>query len=133
MNACKPLGYNLSDIQHLIDKQLLTVIRPARMTSCIRMLKEGRIDLIPINKHVGWSLLKEVYGEDAYAQFKTLEKPLQEDHLHLIVSKTTPNGREILAKFNKGLKKIKARGVWQVIVTRHLEYSNDNHNEKAIE
>ncbi|MCP4396673.1 MAG: amino acid ABC transporter substrate-binding protein [bacterium] len=122
MRVCKPLGYNLSDIQPLLDKQLVTVSRPTQMTNCVQMLQKGRVQLLPINEHVGWAILIEEFGEDATTQFKTLDKPLQEDHLYLIISKTSPNGEELLAKFNEGLQRLKDQGTWHDIITRHFAY-----------
>ncbi len=72
--------------------------------SCLEKLKLGRIDLCPVNELVGWHLIKTHFPQDV-DNFKILAKPLSVDPLHLIVSKSYPNSKELLESFNTVLKR----------------------------
>lgn len=118
LSVCKPLGYNLTDIQPFLDQNLIDMQRPSTMESCFGMLRLGRVDLVPINEHVGWQMARQVVGQDAV--FRVLEKPLQQDGLHLIVTKKNPQGRDILGRFNAILRQMRDDGRLDAIIRRHL-------------
>ncbi|MFO7727443.1 MAG: transporter substrate-binding domain-containing protein, partial [Desulfonatronovibrio sp.] len=94
LTACKPLGYHLRDIQDFLNKDFIEVRRPNTMESCFKMLRRGRVDLVPINEHVGWEVVRKIAGEKD--MFKVLEKPLLETGLHFIVTRKNPQGQNIV-------------------------------------
>ena len=78
--------------------------------SAVEKLRLGRIELLPINKMVGWDLIKKNFPDDI-DNFGTLEKPLSRNALHLIVSKRRPGARDLLNRFNIALKSRRDRGL----------------------
>ena len=78
--------------------------------SGLEKLKLGRIDLMPLNELVGRHLIENHFPDDAH-KFKTLPKPLSIEPLHLIVSKTYPNSKELLERFNTVLKRYSEKGL----------------------
>lgn len=82
-------------------------------------LYKGHIDLFPMDEIVGWSLLKDLYPNDYQTIFATVEKPLLEAPYHVIFSKKHPDGLKMGDMFNKGLKRIQEKGVYQEILLRY--------------
>lgn len=68
-----------------------------------------RIDLIPINEHVGWDLIHRHFPDKSDG-FKTLEYVFSINELSLIVSRNYPNSREILDSFNAALQRCMEEG-----------------------
>ncbi len=118
LTACKPLGYHLSDIQTLLDWGIIDLQRPNTMESCFRMLKLGRVDLVPINEHVGWEVVKQIQGEKGL--FRVLERSLQETGLHFIISKQHHDALDLLNRFNTILEQMLEDGSLDHIVNQYL-------------
>ena len=118
LTACKPLGYHLRDIQDLLDQDLIEVHRPNTMESCFRMLHRGRVDLVPINEHVGWGFAREIACQQE--DFRVLERPLLEDGLHFIVTKKNPQGQDIVRQFNWILRQMRDESTLDAIIDRHI-------------
>ena len=119
LTVCKPLGYNLTDIQDFLDKDILAMQRPSTMESCFNMLRLGRVNLVPINEHVGWSVVNQ--NPSHAGHFKVLEKTLQEDGLYLMISRNYPDGMAIMQDFNSSLQEMKDDGRLESIIAGHLE------------
>ncbi len=118
--VCKPIGYNLDDIQRFIDADLITVQRPQTMENCFKMLKLNRVSLVVAGELLSEYLLANTQGM-SMEDFDTLEQSLGERSLHLIVSKTYPNGREFIERFNKVLTEMKGSGQISDIIDKHLK------------
>lgn len=77
--------------------------------NAMEKLKMGRVDLVPMNERVGWSLVRTHFPDDAH-KFKTLANPLNVAPLRLIVSKDYPGSKELLQRFNKALQQCIQQG-----------------------
>jgi polar amino acid transport system substrate-binding protein len=77
--------------------------------AAMEKLRRGRIDLMPMNEQVGWTIVRRHFPDEA-ANFKTVSRPLSVDPLHVIVSKTHPGSRELLHRFNAALARCRDRG-----------------------
>lgn len=118
LTVCKPLGYHLRDIQDFLDEGLIVVRRPNTMESCFRMLRRGRVSLVPINEHVGWEVARQIAdGEDI---FRVLEKPLLETGLHFIVTRKNPQAQNIVERFNAILGQMRDESSLDAIIARHI-------------
>lgn len=75
-------------------------------------LVAGRIDIFPCDKVVGYYLLRTnfIAGVADYVRYHP--NPLFTDELHLLISKKTPNALQLIEKFNKGLAKLREKGLY---------------------
>ncbi len=84
----------------------------------LQKLYAGRVDLAASEELVGWALIKKLYPQEV-DQFATVEKPLNEDALRLIVSRKYPAAAGLLQKFNAALKIINTNGTMQQILIKY--------------
>ncbi|MBN2651089.1 MAG: transporter substrate-binding domain-containing protein [Spirochaetales bacterium] len=68
----------------------------------IRKLLEKRVDLIVIDKYVGFHILKSSFASRA-GEIVFLETVLEEKDLYVCINKKVPNAGAIVAAFNRGL------------------------------
>jgi polar amino acid transport system substrate-binding protein len=103
---CHPVGWGfLSQIEIMINKGQLHPIRPYDMSSCIRLLAEGKADFI---------LTDQTQGKMAIAQLNNLQHIpegmggiMEKISLHLISPKNNPQAHAFLMRFNEALKQIR--------------------------
>ncbi|WP_051310766.1 hypothetical protein [Zooshikella ganghwensis] len=74
------------------------------------MLLKGRIELFPVEKEVGFSILGEYFSVEDRKRFTFHPKPVLETSHHLIFTKNAKKSLFLLEKFNQGLAKLKASG-----------------------
>lgn len=84
----------------------------------IQKLYLGRVDLAASEELVGWALIKKLYPQEV-DQFATVDKPLNEDPLRLLVSRKYPASAELIQKFNAALKTINENGIMQQILIKY--------------
>jgi polar amino acid transport system substrate-binding protein len=84
----------------------------------IQKLYLGRVDLAATDELVGWQLIKHLYPNEV-DKFATVQKPLNEDSLRLLISRTYPNSAELTQHFNAALKVIRDQGVIQKILEKY--------------
>jgi polar amino acid transport system substrate-binding protein len=104
---CHPIGWAfLNQIEIMIKKGQLHPIRPYDMSSCIRLLAEGKADFI---------LTDQTQGKEAIAQMKKLQHSpepmggiMEKINLHLITPKNNPQAHVFLIRFNEALNKIRS-------------------------
>jgi len=97
------------------------------------MLLRNRIDIFPITKEVGHFLLQTQYEESQVNLITYHPKsitPMSEKSLHLLLSKNDKQNEQFMASFNKGLKKLKASGLYEQFL-RDLESGKYLPNSKA--
>ncbi len=95
---CRPLGYSLESVNHLIQQNIVRLWAPNDLATCFQLLSAGRVNLVPIGEETGYSVIAENFP--GKGGFKVLSKPIQVNGYHLMVSKDYPNAAEILARFN---------------------------------
>ncbi len=119
LTTCVPLGWSPGEIQRFLDKKILNIgNQPIDDATCFQRLKLGRVDLYPTNEVTGWYVIKKTFGTTK--DFRTIGKHLQVNNYYIIVDKTYPNGKKLLEQFNKGLKLLKQKGIYQEIIEQHL-------------
>ncbi|GLT18297.1 hypothetical protein GCM10007938_20750 [Vibrio zhanjiangensis] len=83
-------------------------------------LYNGRIDLFPVDEHVGFYILSTLPTDYQHSIVSYNPKALSETENHLIVSKANQeNGEQLIEKFNKGLGIITENGTLEEILARH--------------
>jgi polar amino acid transport system substrate-binding protein len=75
----------------------------------------GRVDLVPENEVVGWSILKRDFAAQA-DQVASSRTPLFTMNLHLMIAKSDPDARELQEAFDAGLRTLKASGRYREIL-----------------
>ena len=87
--------------------------------SSIKKLYIGVVDLVPENEFVGWGLIQKLYPDEMY-RFQATQNALSENTLHLMVSRQDPRARVLLEKFDKGLRLLQEKGIYQKILKRYV-------------
>jgi polar amino acid transport system substrate-binding protein len=88
----------------------------------MQKLALDRLDMVIDDKAVLFQSLKNVFGSDPakMAQFRFTKVGFGEaSNYRLMVSKTYPGSKELLEKFNAGLKKIKSGGEYKNILKKY--------------
>lgn len=81
----------------------------------IRKLMGGRLDLVVIDKFVGFDLMRQEMPERV-GEIEFLSPPLEEKTLHVLIAKKVADAEEKMNAFNEGLKKIKENGRLKAIM-----------------
>ncbi len=68
----------------------------------LRRLRQGRIDLLPVDERVARYRVRRLYPGEI-RDFRPLGKPLSEERLRLMVSQDYPNSGQLLTEFNRAL------------------------------
>lgn len=114
-SICLPLGY---DLKATVDNAEVTVgAQPRDLSQCAKIVAAHRADFFVENTFTVRQIIKE---QDAAKDLKIASQPIHSNSNHVIVAKSHPKAKEILAAFNEGLAKLKASGKYNEIVTRHL-------------
>ncbi len=78
-----------------------------------RKMLAGRISIFPNDPIVGYSQIRNTFSPEEAALFTHHPRELQSTTLSLIISRQSEDGRQLMAKFNSGLKKLKASGRYE--------------------
>lgn len=109
------LGYYYADV---FKKANLDVMYVTTEKKALELIYHERYDIFPLSNYVGWNLIKNLYPKD-YHSFTTCKTPLDTTTLHLMVSKKYPNYKSLIKKFNAALIRVKKKGIYQEILSRH--------------
>lgn len=98
-----------------------------------RMLKAGRIDLVPANTLVGIYTIRKLFPNET-DNFKILtdktnllNDPQTNSSMGIIISKNYPEKKWIINKLNTGLKIIKSNGKYNSIIKKYKGNSKDQY------
>jgi len=78
-----------------------------------RKLVSGRIDIFPCAEQVGYYLLRTKFIAGTADRIRHHTKPLLGGDLYLLISKKNKNGQELIERFNRGLKELRASGKFE--------------------
>ncbi len=105
-------------VDALIKSNTISQVEAADITPCAKLVGEGKADFY---------VTDEIQGQQAFQaagltdkQIVQSKESVADQTLHVIVSKTLANGREVIDLFNKGLKSLKASGEYGKIVKKHI-------------
>lgn len=84
----------------------------------LQKLQAGRVDLVPMTPLVAWIQINTLFPEEV-DNFGTLEKPLAETTLHLMIRKDDASAVQLMEQFNAALQAIKEKGAYQEILARY--------------
>jgi polar amino acid transport system substrate-binding protein len=72
-----------------------------------KMLLAGRIDVLPMERHVGNTLLKTIFTPAERAQIAVSERSFAQFEPHLLLSKAVAENETRMAAFDRGLRRLK--------------------------
>lgn len=75
-----------------------------------RKLVLGRIDLFPMTKAVGYSILNTEFSAEERATVTSHERPVQQAVFHLLFSKSVERNPAMVDRFNRGLAQLRKEG-----------------------
>jgi len=116
-------SYKIGGVQgnfyiELFKKHGISLDLTTKEQYAIKKLIKGKIDLLPMNVIVGWDLIKKEYPYNVH-KFGTLPKPIRIGYDHLIVSKSYPNTKAILTKFNTAFEVVTTKPIYHEILKKY--------------
>ena len=115
---CKPIGFNLFGLKKLQQQGVITLLRPADMEGCFRLLAKRRVDLVMTNSTTALNLIQR-YTEDPN-DFHILPKPFTKIGHHLIAPKSEAQSAAFINQFDAALLELKQSGVVDALIAKHL-------------
>lgn len=107
-------GYTYTDEFWTLSRTgVLSVETTTKDTSNIAKLVHQRIDVFPIEKHLGFSILQKEFKPHLVHLIDFHPKPLMETTGHLLFPKSKGTSASLLMEFNKGLAKLRESGRYQ--------------------
>jgi len=88
--------------------------------SGVRKVWEMRTELFAEDELVGWSLISRIFPDHRHL-FGSTPTPWNVNPQTVMVSKKYPGSRELMEKFNEGLKTIRENGTYQAIFMRYCK------------
>lgn len=116
--VCLPLGYNPVRLKPLADAGKITLVQPPDIQGCFRMLELGRADLVRVNDIVGWSVIQRM--GDSRIKFRMLPNAVRESVEHFIVPRSNPDGKTLMADFDRALTRMEETGEIYRLIERYL-------------
>jgi polar amino acid transport system substrate-binding protein len=105
------LGYNYGEQFEQAEKNgAIEVDRVPEDEVNFKKLLAGRIDVFPMDKEVGYTMLRKLFKPEEIELFTHHPTPLRADPLHLLLSKKVEKNKRLIELFNKGLKRLQESG-----------------------
>ncbi|MBI9092360.1 MAG: transporter substrate-binding domain-containing protein [Desulfobacterium sp.] len=96
----------------------VTIEKAPDNLSSLKKLVHGRLDVVPESQLVGWQTIRTQMA-DAESKLASSKTPLFVKPLHLMVSKSHPDGQALIDAYEKGFEIIKGNGVYAKILAEH--------------
>ncbi|MCG9682276.1 transporter substrate-binding domain-containing protein [Vibrio sp. Isolate23] len=118
------LGYY---IKEQFDEQGQKYVLAQTEERAFRLLKKGRIDYLPADPESGWKWIAKLFPDSQHL-FDVLPEPFPGTSLHLMVSRSFPNAKEILAQCESGFQQMIDSGKYHEMLKREgkLNYAIPN-------
>ncbi|MEH6402463.1 MAG: transporter substrate-binding domain-containing protein [Sneathiella sp.] len=98
------------EIDAAIEKGLVNIDRVNGYKQNFDRLVLGRINLFPMEKNVGYFILRSNFSKEKQKQITHHSKVLFDNFSYLLFSKKSKNNPELIARFNKHLKLFRESG-----------------------
>lgn len=110
LTVCNPLGYAIPpELGRLIAAGAVQRDQPRDMVHCFRKLIAGRVDVVPTNELQGWDLVRRL-GDGEGQAIAASHFDVVVNTLHLIVSRSHPEGAALIKRFDDGLRSLREDG-----------------------
>ena len=80
-------------------------------------LLAGRIDVYQASRLVGYSIINKLFDPEKRKLFTHHPKIVDRNELYILFSKASPGGKKFKERFDSGLKKLKASGAYDRIIS----------------
>ena len=114
---CRPAGYFTHDLVELMKNSKTTLTQPDTLAECFEMLRDGEVDVVPVDLFSAKSAIASVFENDREVQ--QLSIVFSKQSMHVLVPKNHPEGEALVAAINKALFKLETRGILQSIRDNH--------------
>lgn len=114
---CRPAGYFTHDLVALMENEDTTLTQPDSLGTCFEMLRDGEVDVVPVDLFSAKSAIASVFDSDRAVQ--QLSIVFSRQSMHVLIPKNHPNGKQLLVEINKALFKLETRGILQSIRDNH--------------
>lgn len=104
-------------VKTFADAGIKTSYAPTILNSLQKLLRK-RVDVVPESQLVGWKTIKDNLPGDA-DKIASSQSALFEKPLFMMVSKSHPDGKELIESFEKGFKVIKESGRYKQILEEY--------------
>lgn len=105
------LGYIYNKKLDAAEKEgKIKIFRVPKDEQNFEKLARGRIDVFPVDIDVGYQILNNLFSEEKVKLFTHYPRPVKDTTFSLILSRAVKHNENMLKKFNKGLKQLKANG-----------------------
>jgi len=116
------IGYSYGEaFDHAERAGKLDVTRVPKDKQALQMLRSGRIDIFPLNRGSGYTLLQQIFRADKVALFTHHPTPVFSYPLHLLFPRHLEKSTRLMALFNEGLKRLKESGRYDQILAESIE------------
>ncbi len=82
----------------------------------LKKLLHGRVDLFALDKRVGYHMLQKYFAFHEAAQITHTPWYGEPIAYHLLISRKTPNAKQLLSRFDQGLRKLRESGRYAKIM-----------------
>jgi polar amino acid transport system substrate-binding protein len=87
----------------------------------LRKLYDGRIDLTPVGDITGWYIIRNTFPKEDQKNFHTIEKPLDEGNIYIMIRKNDIKSLKELKIFNTALKHVKEQSIYSMIISEYIK------------
>lgn len=111
-------------------KGILNIERVRSDDMNFKKLLKGRISLFICDFTIGYATLNKLFDRDTTALFTNNPRSVVKSYNSLILSKKLPGSRELMKRFNMGLKKLRASGRYDqyILESRQGKYKIKDSN-----
>ena len=121
-------GYTYTDpFLKAIKRNQFTIERADEPRQLFEMMLRGRIDIFPENIDIGYYKIFRTFPDYTSVLFTNHHQPFLSAPSHLLFSRKHPESPLLLEKFNRGLRKLKESGLYDLYLeeSRRGEYLLD--------
>ena len=84
----------------------------------IRLLIDGKVDMVAGDEGESNSLIQRYLPEQA-SKLDFVDRSVATNSVHIMVSRTHPNSKELVSAFNKGIEMMRSDGSYQKLLAQH--------------
>lgn len=107
--------------RQLLENQQVTRVDGSDVGTCLKLLLARRVDIVQTHEQIAYRILREMGQPLESITFIGGDDPraAEETGLHLIVSRSHPQGEALIATFDKGLAALRENGRFAEILSRY--------------